>query len=163
DDAIRADMKARSIPGLVVGVVRDGKLARTGAYGLADVENEVPATVDTVFEIGSISKQFTATAVLLLAKDGKLSLADPLSRFVGGLPEAWRAITIRQLLTHTSGIPDIEEIFGYGAYRNRFTPKEIVDVANSRPVDFAPGEKFHYSNTGYYLLARALEAASEKS
>jgi D-alanyl-D-alanine carboxypeptidase len=163
DRYILADMKARHIPAVVFGVFKDGKILRSGAYGHSNLELGVPATINTVFEIGSVSKQFTATLILKLMEEGKLSLDDPIGKFVDSLPEAWRQIKLRNLLNHTSGIPDIEEIFGYDSYRNRYTVGEIIKVANSRPVAFAAGTKFHYSNTNYYLLALAIQTIDHKT
>lgn len=121
------------------------------------MELGVPVTDSTVFEIGSISKQFVAAAVLLLVEEGRLGLDDPIHRHLAELPSDWMGVTVRQLLTHTSGIPDYEEIATYDVYRFRLTPEEVVRIAHSRPVDFAPGTGFHYSNTGYFLLSRIVE------
>ncbi|MGC4047834.1 MAG: serine hydrolase domain-containing protein [Armatimonas sp.] len=163
DQYIREDIKARKIPAIVFGVFKDGKILRSGAYGYANVELHAPATTDTVFEIGSVSKQFTATILLKLMEEGKLNLDDPISKFVDSLPETWHKVTLRNLLNHTSGIPDIEEIFGYESYRNIYTVEEIIKVANSKPVDFAPGTKWHYSNTGYYLLGLVIQKLEGKT
>jgi D-alanyl-D-alanine carboxypeptidase len=162
DRYILADMEARHIPAVVFGVFRDGKMLRSGAYGYSNLELGVPATTNTVFEIGSVTKQFTATLILKLREEGKLSLDDPIGKFVDTLPEEWRQIKLRNLLNHTSGVPDIEEIFGYDSYRNHYTVPEIIKVANSRPVEFAAGTKFHYSNTNYYLLALAIQTIDRK-
>lgn len=155
-------MTERKISAVAWGIFKDGKVVKSRAYGLASVELKAPATTETVFEIGSVSKQFTATGILLLMEEGKVGLEDRIDKYVADLPEAWRPVTLRQLLTHTSGIPDIEEIFGYDSYRNIYTTKAIIEVANSKPMDFAPGEDFHYSNTGYYLLGLVLEKVSGK-
>jgi len=163
DDYVRQYMSARKIPAVVFGVFKDGKVVKGRAYGYADVERGVKATTDTIFEIGSVSKQFTATALLMLMEEGKLSLEDRIDRYVADLPEPWRPVTLRQLMNHTSGIPDMEEIFGYDSYRNIYTTAQLIAVANSKPMDFAPGADFHYSNTGYFLLGLALEKISGKT
>lgn len=163
DRYIEADRKARHIPAVVFGVFKDGELLRSGAYGYADLERNVRATVNTVFEIGSVSKQFTATLILKLMEEGKLTLEDPIGKFVEGLPEAWQSIPLRNLLNHTSGIPDIEEIFGYESYRNQYTVEEIIKVANSQPVLFAAGTDCHYSNTNYFLLALLVQNLEGRS
>jgi len=163
DTFVRGDMAARQIPAVVWGVFKDGKVVKSRAYGFANVELRVPATTETVFEIGSVSKQFTATTLLMLMEEGKLGLDDRLDKYLEGLPEPWRGVTLRQLLTHTSGIPDIEEIFGYDSYRNIYTTQAIIEVANSKPMDFQPGQRWHYSNTGYYLLGLVLQKVSGKS
>lgn len=157
DRRIRAEMVAFNTPGVVVGVMSRGRLLFWKGYGAANVELRVPATDSTVFEIGSISKEFVSAAVLLLVEEGRLELDDPIDRHLTGLPSEWLGVTVRQLLTHTSGIPDYEEIQTYEAYRFRFTPEEILRVAHSRPMDFEPGTGYRYSNTGYFLLSLLVE------
>lgn len=157
DRRIEAELTSQKIPGVVIGVMSRGRLLHVGTYGLADVENRVPVTDSTVFEIGSISKQFVSAAALLLVQDGRLGLDDPIHRHLADLPGEWLGVTVRQLLTHTSGIPDYEEIQTYEAYRFRFTPEQIIRVAHSRPMDFAPGQGYYYSNTGYFLLSMIVE------
>jgi CubicO group peptidase (beta-lactamase class C family) len=160
DDYVQAQMLQQHVPGVALGVLRDGKFIKEKAYGLADVERSVPVTTDTVFEIGSITKQFTATALMMLVDQGKIGLDDKLGRYRDDLPEAWRDVTIRQLLTHTSGIPDYEAIMGYGSYREVMTPEQVIGLAADRPMDFAPGTEWNYSNTGYFLLTLVLEKVS---
>jgi CubicO group peptidase (beta-lactamase class C family) len=157
DERIRAAMSAENIPGVVVGVASRGRLLHVGSYGMADVELRVPVSDSTVFEIGSISKQFVAAAILLLVEEGRVGLDDGIHEHLAGLPGEWLGVTVRQLLTHTSGIPDYEAIQTYEAYRFRFTPEEIIRVAHSRPMDFEPGTGVHYSNTGYFLLSLIVE------
>ena len=163
DDYIRAEMQRCHVPAVAFGVFDDGKILRSGAYGLANVELNAPANLDAVFEIGSITKQFTATLILMLVEENKLNLNDRIDKFLGKLPESWRGVTIRQLLNHTSGIPDIEEIFGYDSYRNVYSYDQIITVANSKNVDFSAGTGMHYSNTGYFLLAHILETIEGKA
>ena len=162
DDFVQAQMIKQHVPGVAVGVVLKGKFVKERGYGLADVERNVPVTTDTVFEIGSVTKQFTATAIMLLVDQGKISLDDKISRYRDGLPQAWRAVTIRQLLSHTSGIPDYEAIMGYGSYRNIMTADQVIALAASKPMDFAPGTQWNYSNTGYFLLTLALEKITQQ-
>ena len=162
DTYVRDYMKARHVPAVVWGVFKDGKVVKSRAYGLANIEFGAKATTDSVFEIGSVSKQFTATALLMLFEEGRLSLDDRIDKYIADLPEDWRPVTLRQLLGHTSGIPDMEAIFGYESYRNIYTPKEIIAIANSKPMDFKPGEGWSYSNTGYYLAGMILEKVSGK-
>jgi D-alanyl-D-alanine carboxypeptidase len=126
-------------------------------YGMANVELSVPASDSTVFEIGSISKEFVSAAVMLLVEEDRLGLEDPIHDYLADLPSEWLGVTVRQLLTHTSGIPDYEEIQTYEAYRLRFTPEEIIRVAHTRPMDFDPGTGYYYSNTGYFLLSMIVE------
>jgi CubicO group peptidase (beta-lactamase class C family) len=163
DDYIKGVMKEQGIPAIVYGIFKDGKVLKKGAYGHADLELGVKATTDNVFEIGSVSKQFTATLLLKLVEQGKVGLDDRIDKYLDNLPETWRPTTIRQLLNHTSGIPDIEAIFGYDSYRSIYTFQQIIDIANSKPLEFPQGSKWHYSNTTYYLLAVILEKVTGKS
>ena len=157
DRVIVGYLEENEIPGALVAVLDDGRLAHVLEYGLANVELKVPVTDSTVFEIGSISKQFLAAAVMMLVEEGRLDLDDPVHPFLPDLPSEWLGVTVRQLLTHTSGIPDYEEIATYDVYQHRLTPDEVVEIAHSRPMDFAPGTGFRYSNTGYYLLSQVVE------
>jgi len=104
---LQKEMKERHIPGMQVAVVQHGKLVLTRAYGLADVQHSVPVTTKTPFSIASMTKAFTGVAIMQLAEEGKLDLKAPVSQYLSGLPPAWRPVTIQQLLTHVSGIPDI--------------------------------------------------------
>jgi CubicO group peptidase (beta-lactamase class C family) len=124
---------------------------------MANVELSVPVTDSTVFEIGSISKQFVSAAVMLLVQKNKLGLDDPIHQYLPDLPSEWLGVTVRQLLTHTSGIPDYEEIRTYDVYHFRLTTEEVIQIAHSRPMDFAPGTGWYYSNTGYFLLSMIVE------
>ncbi len=157
DEAISAEMEANNIPGVLIGVASQGRLVHVQPYGMANVELRVPVSDSTVFEIGSISKQFVAAAALLLVEEGRLGLDDGIHEYLPDLPSEWLGVTVRQLLTHTSGIPDYEEIQTYEAYRFRFTPEEIIRVAHSRPMDFEPGTGWYYSNTGFFLLSLVVE------
>jgi len=157
DRRIHADMAEFNIPGVLVGLASRGQLVYWKAYGMANVELSVPVTDSTVFEIGSISKEFVSAVVLQLVEEGRLGLDDGIHEHLSFLPSEWLGVTVRQLLTHTSGIPDYEEIQTYEAYRFRFTPEEIIRVAHSRPMDFAPGTGYYYSNTGYFLLSLMVE------
>ena len=157
DRQIRALMTENRIPGALIGVASRGRLIHTQSYGMADVELRVPVSDSSVFEIGSISKQFVAAATMLLVEEGRVGLDDSIQEYLSDLPSEWLGVTVRQLLTHTSGIPDYEEIQTYEAYRLRFTPEEIIRVAHSRPMDFEPGTGWYYSNTGYFLLSLIVE------
>jgi len=148
------------VPAIVVGVIRDGKLVEQRARGLANVELGVKATPRHVFEIGSISKQFTAYAILILAEEGKVALDAPLGTYLDDIPDAWKSVTLHRLLTHTSGIPDLEEAFGYGVYRETPTDTAFIVRLAALPIDFPPGDRWKYSNTNYWLLARVIERSS---
>ncbi len=157
DARIREEMSENNIPGVLIGVASRGRLLHVQSYGMANVELRVPVSDSTVFEIGSISKQFVTAAIMLLVQDGRLGLDDAIHEYLSDLPSEWLGVTVRQLLTHTSGIPDYEEIQTYEAYRFRFTPEQIIRVAHSRPMDFEPGTGWYYSNTGYFLLSLIVE------
>ena len=160
DDYVAAQMRRQQVPGLSLAVVQDGRVVKQQGYGFADLELKVPVTPETVFEIGSITKQFVAVALMTLVEQDKINLDEPASRYLSDLPPAWHAVTVRQLLTHTSGIPDFEEILGYGAYRTPTTAPQLIAVAAAKPMDFPPGAQWHYSNTGYYLLGLIIEKVS---
>jgi CubicO group peptidase (beta-lactamase class C family) len=160
DEYVAKQMLRQQIPGLSLAVVRNGRILKLQGYGFADLELKVPVTPETVFEIGSITKQFVAAAIMTLVEQGKINLNDPAAKVLPDLPAAWREVTIQQLLTHTSGIPDFEEILGYGAYRTPTTAQQVIAVAAAKPMDFPPGTGWHYSNTGYYVLGLIIEKVS---
>jgi CubicO group peptidase (beta-lactamase class C family) len=149
---------ASDVPGAALAVFRDGKVIHRQSAGLADVERGLPYSTELAFEIGSLSKQFTACAVLMLVNEGKLALDAPLGTLLEELPEAWRAATLEQVMHHTSGIPDYEELAGYDYYNVPHAAADIVAIAAGHEPAFAPGERFQYSNTGYYLLSMIVEA-----
>ena len=159
DDAIAVEMKRSHTPGVGIAVVRNGKVILEKGYGLADVEHSVPAGPRTVFQSGSVGKQFTAALVLLLAEDGKLKLDDPISRHLANTPKAWEAITIRHLLTHTSGLGDP---YAKLDLTKNYTDEELIALEATIPMLFAPGEKWAYSNMGYHLLGFICNKAGGK-
>lgn len=142
-------------------VAKDGKVVFRKAYGLADREWRVPNTPDTRFRIGSMTKQFTAAAILKLAEQGKLSLTDPVSKYYPA-PPAWSGVTIKHLLALSSGIADYTAVPGYFGLPSRtdLKPEQIIAVVQDKPLQFQPGEKWSYSNTGYILLGYIIEKAS---
>ncbi len=148
DTYIHEHMQRKLIPGLSLAVIAAGATVIEKSYGLANVELSVPTTADTVYEIASMTKGFTAAAIMLLVEAGKLSLDESLARFRPGLPDAWQAVTVRRLLTHTSGIPQWEM-----AWDNEdLTIEEIDQGAFGRPFRFAPGTAFEYVDTNYNIL-----------
>ena len=159
DDAIKAEMKRRNVAGVGIAVVRDGKIIREQGYGLANIEHSVPVSAKTVFQSGSVGKQFTAALVLLLAEDGKLGLDDPISRHLANTPESWKGIKIRHLLTHTSGLGDPYEKLDL---RKDYSDEELIALEATIPVLSGPGEKFAYSNMGYHLLGFICNKAGGK-
>jgi D-alanyl-D-alanine carboxypeptidase len=164
DDTVKAQMQKQHIPGLSLAVIREGKVIKAKGYGLANVELRVPATRDTVFQLGSITKQFTATAIMMLVDEGKVRLDERIPTYVSGLPAAWASATVRHLLTHTSGIKGYTEVPNFHKITvSDASPEEVVKTVADYPLQFQPGEKWAYSNTGYYLLGRIIEKASGKS
>ena len=148
-----ARILAGDVPGAALAVFQDGRLIHQQAAGLADVEKKTPYTPELAFEIGSLSKQFTATAILMLVNEKKLALDATLGTLLDDLPEAWRAATVEQVMHHMAGIPDYEEIAGYDYYNEAHEAADIVRRAAEHQPQFKPGERFEYSNTGYYLLS----------
>jgi CubicO group peptidase (beta-lactamase class C family) len=148
------------MPGAAVLVVKDGHVALAKGYGLADVETRTQVTASTDFRLASLSKQFTATAVMLLAADGKLHYDDPVTRWVPNLPAFARGVTIRHLLNHTSGLPDYEDFVPDSQTRQVLDAEIPALIAHADSAYFAPGTRYRYSNTGYVLLALVVERAS---
>lgn len=148
------------VPGAALAVFQDGKVIHQQAAGLADVERKVAYTPELAFEIGSLSKQFTACAILMLVAEQKLDLATPIGSLLADLPEAWRAATVEQVLHHVSGIPDYEAIVGYDFYNEPCSAADVIRRAAEHKPSFRPGERFEYSNTGYYLLSLIVERTS---
>lgn len=145
-------------------VAKDGTVLFEKNYGFANVELKVSNTSETKFRIGSVTKQFTAAAILLLEERGKLSVQDPVAKFIPDAPAAWAKITLYHLLTHTSGIPSFTGFSDYETVkRSARTPAELVGLFRDRPLEFAPGEKHVYSNSGYVLLGYLVERISGQS
>ena len=153
-------------PVFVAGVTRDGQLAVEKSYGLADLGRSTPLTTETRFYIASLSKQFTAMSVVLLAQDGKLSLDDTVRKWVPELPSFNRPITIRQLLHHTSGLRDYMTLLAVSGWPSdgELTERQFLDLVHrQKTLNFAPGDEFLYSNTGYALLSIVVKRASGES
>jgi D-alanyl-D-alanine carboxypeptidase len=157
DSVMRAAFPADQ-PGAAAIVVRDGEVLLRGGYGMADLELGVPLRAEHVFRIGSVTKQFTGAAILLLARDGLLSLDDPLERVLPDFPTGGRTVTVRHLLAHTSGIRSYTDLPGWPAlWRRDLTTAELIELFRDEPFDFEPGERWSYSNSGYILLGAIVE------
>ncbi|MEJ7626198.1 MAG: serine hydrolase domain-containing protein [Ferruginibacter sp.] len=152
DNYVEKAMIERHIPGLSLAVIHDGVTIKVKGFGLSNIENKIPVNPETIFQSGSIGKQFTATAILQLKEEGKLKLDDKISRYFAGTPATWQNITIRNLLTHTSGIPDFPEDSTGINLQNNYTEQDLLRLAIKLPLGFKTGEKWAYSNTGYVLL-----------
>ncbi len=162
DDYLKSEMARRHIPGLSVAVVQGGKVVKEQGYGAASLELSTPATDETLYQVGSLTKQFTATAILRLAQDRKLGVDDKIAKYLGGLPASWKGITIRQLLNQTSGISNYREGLDMGALLKDYTAADILQMASAKPLLFPPGTQFNYSNTNYHLLGMIVEKVSGK-
>lgn len=158
DDFIARQMSRQHIPGLSLAVLKDGKPVKVRGYGLANLETATPATPETVFQIGSVSKQFIAAAIVRLADEGKLSLDDAVHTHLSETPETWRAITLRHLLTHTSGL--VRETPGLQLKAQ--PPLDAIRAAFPIPLVFASGKKWQYSNLGYFVLAEVITRAAQR-
>ena len=142
-------------------VARDGNIVFDKAYGMANIELEVPNTPDTKFRLGSITKQFTAAAILLLEERGKLKIGERVKMYLPDAPMSWDRITVQNLLTHTSGIPNFTDMADYGTVKlSSRTASAAVAAVRDRPLDFGPGEQYRYSNSGYVVLGDIIERVS---
>ncbi len=160
DAAIAPSFKADE-PGATVIVTKDGKTVFRKAYGMADVAKKVPMTPEAVMRIGSITKQFTSTAIMMLADEGKLSVSDDITKYLPDYPSRGKRITIEHLLTHTSGILSYTSKRGFAATMNKdMTVAEMIDGFKNEPLDFEPGSKYRYNNSGYFLLGAIIEKVS---
>ncbi len=151
--------RARRIPGLSIAVLRDGKVVHAKGYGVANLEHQVPATAETVYQSGSVGKQFTATLVMMLVADGKIGLDEPVRTYLADAPDSWRPITIRHLLTHTSGLSDYPDKMDF---RRDYTEDELLQVVYGSPLQFAVGAKWRYSNLAYLTLGVVIRRVTGK-
>lgn len=149
DDFIKAEMRKQSIPGVSLAVVKNGQIVLAKGYGLANVEHQVAVKPETIFQSGSVGKQFTATAVMMLVEEGKIGLDEKIGKYLGEVPDAWKNITVRHLLNHTAGLTGYPKDFDF---RRDYTEDELLKRVQAIPLIFQPGEKWHYSNMGYVTL-----------
>lgn len=162
--AVKEGIDQKKVASIAVGVVKDGNLVLARGYGWSDLENDVPATAESVYRLGSITKQFTALAVMQLVEQGKLSVDDELTKFLPDYPLADHKVTVHQLLNHTSGIKSYtsrQEFFKQA--RNDLSHDELLALFKSEPFEFEPGARWQYNNSGYYLLGMIIEKASGQS
>jgi D-alanyl-D-alanine carboxypeptidase len=163
DAYVKAEMLRNHVPGLSLAVIRDGKTVLAKGYGWANAELRVPASPDTVYQLASVTKQFTATATMMLVEEGQISLEDKITTFLPDLPAAWSEVTVWHLLTHTSGIKSYTSLRDFTrTLRKDYTHDEIIKLVSDVPLDFPPGEQWRYNNTGYFLLGMILERVSGK-
>jgi CubicO group peptidase (beta-lactamase class C family) len=160
DEYMNAMVRLGRFNGYVL-IARDGKAVFSKGYGMANFEYDVPNTAQTKFRIASLTKSFTAMAVMMLREQGKLSLQDSVCKYVSDCPEIWKAVTIRHLLNHTSGISDYSQLPGFmRTISVRVTKEELIASVRDKPLLFALGEKFSYSNSNYFLLGEIIERVS---
>lgn len=162
-----AAMDNTTSPGCAVAAMKDGEIVYKHGYGMADLDHNVPIAPDTVFHVASMSKQFTAASIVMLAQEGKLSLDDPVRKYIPELPDFGAPITIRQLIHHTSGLRDQWELLGFAGWRyslDLITDEDVLAViSRQKDLNFTPGSRFLYSNTGYTLLAQIVKRVSGQS
>ena len=166
-DELFQKMDSTVTPGCALAVVKDGRILYERGYGMADLDHNVPITPATVFHVASMSKQFTAASIVLLAQEGKLSLDDPVRKYIPELPDFGIPITIRQLIHHTSGLRDQWDLLGLAGWRyslDLITDDDVLAVmSRQRDLNFPPGTRHLYSNTGYTLLAQIVKRVSGQS
>ena len=162
-----AIVKAQSANDRFMGsvlVAKNGAVLFAESVGWANLEWKIAHTPATKFRIGSVTKQFTAASILLLAERGKLSIDDSLGKFIPSAPEAWKPVTLRQLMSHTGGVPSFTDDPAYATNKLRpQTPAQTIAPISAKPLEFAPGEGYRYSNTGYVLLGWIIEIISGQS
>jgi CubicO group peptidase (beta-lactamase class C family) len=155
DTYLRSVMKKKNIPGLQLAVVRNGKIVKLGTYGIANIQDSVPVTNSTVFTINSVTKAFTGVAIMQLVEENKLNLNNPVSAYIDSLPDTWKPVSIKQLLTHTSGIPNImdDDANMISSQGDEASWKKVQTM----PLEFKPGDHFSYNQTNYLLLGKIID------
>jgi CubicO group peptidase (beta-lactamase class C family) len=159
DDFIKSEMQKQRIPGVSLAVVKNGQLVLAKGYGYSNVEHQVPVKPETVFQSGSVGKQFAAAAVMLLVEEGKINLNERIGKYLGDVPESWKNITVQHLLTHTAGMTDYPDDFDL---RRDHTEDEMLKLIYAIPLAFQPGEKWQYSNLGYVTLGILIHKVTGK-
>lgn len=162
---LRREMHERRIPGLQIAVVQNQRIVLLKSFGIADIQHSVPTTNKTVFPIYSCTKAFTGVAIMQLVEEGKLDLEAPVSRYLDGLPESWQPITIKQLLTRVSGLPNVLTVLdpvSYGLPKG-MSEEQVWAKLKAMPISSVPGERFSYNQTNYALLGKIIEKLSGRS
>jgi len=159
DAVVRAEMDRQHIPGISLLVAGNGKTVLAKGYGLANVELQVPVKPETIFQSGSIGKQFTATAVMMLVEEGKIGLEDSITKYFPEAPAAWKQVTVRQLLSHTAGFTDYPDKFDF---HKDYSEDAILKIIMSIPLNYTPGTKWAYSNLGYATLGILIHRVTGK-
>ena len=159
DDYVKMQIAKQRIPGLSLAVVKDGQIVKLQSYGLANIELNATATSDTVYKLGSLSKPFIATGIMLLAEEGKLAFSDSIATFLDGTPQGWTAMTVHHVLSHTGGLS--REAPGFDPLKVQ-PDSAVIRSAYGMALEFQPGEKWQYSNLGYFVLAEIITRVSGK-
>ena len=162
DTLLKSEMQRHHAAGLACKIIQEGQPEKNYFLGTANIEWQTPVTPETVFEIGSVSKQFAAAAILLLAEEGKLSVEDNISKFLTNTPPGWAGIRIRHLLAHTSGIRNYDGLDGF-ELRQHLTQAQFINKIGALTLSFPPGDGWAYSNSGYNLLGYIVENVTEKN
>lgn len=151
---IKEKMTHMKIPGLQLAVIRNGRLEKLASYGFSNIEHQVVVNSKSTFSINSMTKAITGVAIMQLQEQGKLNVYDPISQYISDIPDEWKSITIRQLLSNTSGLPnnidEKEQVLGNGIEEKNW------ELVKTLPMEFKPGERFSYNQTGYYILGRII-------
>ncbi len=163
DQWVQEWMKDRQIPGLSLAVLQEGRVEKLRGYGLASLEFHQAATAETVYRLASVTKSFTGAAVMSLVQEGRLSLDDPVEEHMSGLPSAWHGITIRRLLSHTSGLPEIATESGSELRVVAESLPDALDSLRTRPLQFSPGTAWGYNQTNYALIQAIIESVTDTS
>src|SRR6516164_2773544 len=154
---VKAEMERQHIPGLSLLVAKGGKVVLAQGFGFANVELQVPVKPETIFQSGSMGKQFTAMAVMMLAEQGKLNIDDPLTKFFPDAPATWKQVKVKNLLSHTGGFTDYPKNFDM---RRDYTEDQLLKIVEGIPLAYPPGSKWSYSNLGYLTLGVLIHRVS---
>lgn len=157
DNFVKTEMERLKIPGVSLAVLKDGKPLILKGYGLANIEHIVPVKPETIFQSGSVGKQFTSMAVMLLVEDGKIVLDEKIGKYLNKTPKTWANVTVRHLLTHTGGFADYSNDFDF---RKDYTEDDLLKIIKETPLAFEPGERWQYSNFGYVTLGIIIRKVS---
>jgi CubicO group peptidase (beta-lactamase class C family) len=157
DAYVQTEMQKRHVPGIALLVIRDGKAIKQQGYGFSNVELQVPVTPETIFQSGSVGKQFTATAVMMLVEEGKVSLDDPLTKYFPEAPSAWKNVKVWHLLSHTGGFGDYPKDFDF---RRDYIEDDLLKIVKAQALSFPPGTHWTYSNLGYLTLGILIHRVS---
>lgn len=166
DELIQSELEKQPIPGLSLAIVQQGEVVLAKGYGFANLELSVPATPATIYQLASLTKQFTATAIMLLRNEGQLDLEATIGHYLADTPAAWQEVTLRQLLTHTSGMMrDGTPTYWTTptAMKQDYNYPQMFQMIAQHPLDFPPGTKSSYSNSGYFLLGLVIEQLTQQS